>query len=185
MGKLKTGSSTRDIPAVDQVLDALAEQIRHWPREDGLIFSTASAHALTKSVAGHVFDAIEDTINGGPIIGIADPDGVGWTWRGERYATQTAAESARRDAISKGGHRMTISPHSLRHYFGASLISGGVWVVAVSEWLGHSSPEITWRVYSYLMAADQEVGRAALTKTLAKVVPDVYPMCNDGQSGAG
>ena len=105
MGKLKTGSSTRDIPAVDQVLDALAEQIRHWPREDGLIFSTASGHALTKSVAGHVFDAIEDTINGGSIIGIADPDGVGWTWRGERYATQTAAESARRDAISKGGHR--------------------------------------------------------------------------------
>ena len=80
---------------------------------------------------------------------------------------------------------MTISPHSLRHYFGASLISGGVSVVPVSEWLGHSSPEIAWRVYSYLMAADQEVGRAALTKTLAKVDPDVYPMCNDGQHGAG
>jgi integrase len=60
---------------------------------------------------------------------------------------------------------MTISPHSLRHYFGASLISRGVSVVAVSEWLGHSSPEIAWRVYSYLMAADQQVGRAALTKT--------------------
>jgi integrase len=36
-----------------------------------------------------------------------------------------------------------VSPHSCRHYFGASLISAGVSVVAVSRWLGHSSPEIT------------------------------------------
>ncbi len=50
-------------------------------------------------------------------------------------------------------------------------------MVAVSEWLGHSSPEITWRVYSYLMVNDQEVGRAAMSKTLTKVVPDVYRAC--------
>jgi integrase len=70
-----------------------------------------------------------------------------------------------------------MSPHSLRHYFGSSLISGGTSVVAVSRWLEHSSPDITWRVYSYLMPSDDEIGRAAMTKTLRKLVPDVYPMC--------
>lgn len=56
-------------------------------------------------------------------------------------------------------------------------------MVAVSQWLGHASPEITWRVYSYLMANDQEVGRAAMMTTMAKVVPDVYPACTDAGTG--
>jgi integrase len=34
VGRLKTGSSARDIPADDTVLSALAEQIRYWPRRD-------------------------------------------------------------------------------------------------------------------------------------------------------
>jgi hypothetical protein len=42
---------------------------------------------------------------------------------------------------------------------------------------GHSSPEITWRVYSYLMPNDDEIGRTAMTKTLHKILPDVYQMC--------
>ncbi|HEY3715681.1 MAG TPA: site-specific integrase [Jatrophihabitantaceae bacterium] len=142
MGELKTDSSSRDIPASDGVLAALAEQVRLWPRNDGLIFSSASGRALTKAIAGHLFDHLETA------TGIA------------------------------------VSPHSLRHYFGSSLISGGVSVVAVSRWLGHSSPEITWRVYSYLMPSDEVVGRAAMAKTMSKLVPDVYLSCTrDGVSG--
>lgn len=135
MGQLKTGSSERDVPADDAVLEVLAEHVRRWPRDDGLVFSSATGKALSKSVAGHLFD--------------------------------TLSESTRVDA----------SPHSLRHYFGSSLISEGVSVVAVSRWLGHSSPEITWRVYSYLMASDEEVGRTAMAKTMARIVADVSPMC--------
>ena len=67
-------------------------------------------------------------------------------------------------------------PHSCRHYFGASLISAGVSVVAVSRWLGHSSPEITWRVYSYLMPNDDEVGRAAMARTMRKLAAGVAPL---------
>jgi integrase len=134
LGRLKTDSSGRDIPADDMVLNALAEQIRRWPRADGLVFRSATGRALTKSIAGHVFDDIEDVTG------------------------------------------LVVSPHSCRHYFGSSLISQGVSVVAVSRWLGHSSPEITWRVYSYLMANDNEVGRAAMAKTMGKLA-DVSPMC--------
>ena len=135
MGQLKSGSSSRDIPADEFVLEALAEQVRLWPRQDGLVFSSTLGRPLTKSIAGHVFDAIERSVG------------------------------------------FTVSPHSLRHHFGAALISRGVSVVAVSRWLGHSSPEITYRVYAYLRPDDEQAGRAALAATMRRVVPDVYPGC--------
>jgi hypothetical protein len=40
-------------------------------------------------------------------------------------------------------------------------------------------PEITWRVYSYLMANDQEVGRAAMTDTMSRIVAGVHPACTE------
>ena len=70
-----------------------------------------------------------------------------------------------------------VSPHSLRHYFGASLVSRGVSVVAVSRWLGHSSPEITYRVYAYLRPDDEQAGRVAMAESMRRIVPDVYPLC--------
>lgn len=70
-----------------------------------------------------------------------------------------------------------VSLHSLRHYFGASLISRGVSVVAVSKWLGHSSPETTDRVYGYLKPDDEATKREAIAKTMRQVVPLVYSMC--------
>ena len=71
----------------------------------------------------------------------------------------------------------SVSTHSLRHYFGASLISRGVSVVAVSSWLGHSSPEITYRVYAYLKPDDEQAGRDAIARTMRQVLPHAYPVC--------
>ena len=76
-----------------------------------------------------------------------------------------------------------VSLHSCRHYFGASLISQGVPVVAVSRWLGHSSPEITWRVYSYLMPND-EIRRDAMAKTMTAVAVGVRPSFTRAASSA-
>ena len=57
---------------------------------------------------------------------------------------------------------------------------GGVQLVKV---FGHSSPEITWRVYSYMMPSDDEAGRAAMTKTMAKLA-GVAPLLPREASGA-
>jgi len=141
MERLKTGSSVRDIPADDTVLQALAEQIRQWPRGDDLIFSSTLSRPLTKSIARHVFDGIERTVG------------------------------------------CTVSPHSLRHHFGAGLISRGVSVVAVARWLGHSSPEITYRVYACLRPDDETAGRAARAETMRKIIPGVYRMGTQDASG--
>lgn len=69
----------------------------------------------------------------------------------------------------------TVSPHSLRHYSGACLISRGVSVVAISCWLGHSSPETTCRVHAYVKPNDELAGRAALAETMRSIA--VYPLC--------
>ena len=74
-----------------------------------------------------------------------------------------------------------VSLHPLRHRYGAGLISRGVSGVAVSHCLGHSSPEITYRVYAYLRAYlrpdDEAAGRAAMSQTMCKIISDAYPLC--------
>jgi hypothetical protein len=50
-------------------------------------------------------------------------------------------------------------------------------VVAVSRWLGHSSPETTNRGYAYLEPDDELATRAAMAEILSEIVPDVCPSC--------
>ena len=50
--------------------------------------------------------------------------------------------------------------HDLRHTFASTLLSRGVSVKAVADWLGHSSPTITLTTYADLMPADEEVARS-------------------------
>ncbi len=56
---------------------------------------------------------------------------------------------------------------ALRHTFASTLLSRGVSVKAVADWLGHSSPVITLSTYAHLMPADEEVARAVLDAALA------------------
>ncbi|MCU1616797.1 MAG: Site-specific recombinase XerD [Frankiales bacterium] len=65
-----------------------------------------------------------------------------------------------------------------------ALISRGVSVVPVSRWRGHSSREITYRVYAHLREDDETAGRAAVAATLGRIVPDVYPVCTPGAADA-
>lgn len=57
--------------------------------------------------------------------------------------------------------------HDLRHTFASTLLSRGVSVKAVADWLGHASPTITLATYAHLMPADGEVARAVLDAALA------------------
>jgi hypothetical protein len=44
---------------------------------------------------------------------------------------------------------------------------------------GHSSLGIRWPVYSYLMPSDEEVGGAAMTKTMSTLVVGGYPLWSE------
>ena len=57
--------------------------------------------------------------------------------------------------------------HALRHTFASTLLSRGVSVKAVADWLGHANATITLSTYAHLMPADEEVARGVLDAALA------------------
>jgi integrase len=99
-----------------------------------------------------------------------------WTDPNGRRLLRTVVDSEVRRIERRTG--LTFSPHHLRHYYGASLISAGIPVPQVAKQMGHASPQVTMRVYAYAMADDAAKGReavAALASLSAPCVPDVYP----------
>jgi integrase len=65
--------------------------------------------------------------------------------------------------------------HALRHFFASVLLDGGESIKAVSEWLGHSNPAFTLRVYTHLMPSSEDRSRtlidAAFLSLRAPTVP--------------
>lgn len=52
--------------------------------------------------------------------------------------------------------------HALRHFYASALPDAGENVKAVSEYLGHSNPALTLRIYVHLMPSSQERTREAI-----------------------
>ena len=63
-----------------------------------------------------------------------------------------------------------ITFHSTRHTHVSQLIDQGVDIVTISKRIGHSSPEVTLRVYSHLFARDDGKAAEALNRVF-KTVP--------------
>jgi integrase len=56
----------------------------------------------------------------------------------------------------------TTGMHALRHFFASALLDGGECIKAIAEWLGHSDPAFTLRVYTHLMVSSQGRARQAI-----------------------
>lgn len=121
---------------------------------------TASSHR-TVPLASFVVEALEAHLErfpaepGQPIVRMpsglwVDSDRFGHPWR-----------TACRHSGGRG-----IRYHDLRHTFASILLSRGVSVKAVADWLGHASPKITLDTYAHLMPADEEVARGVLDAAL-------------------
>lgn len=52
--------------------------------------------------------------------------------------------------------------HALRRFYASVLLDAGESIKAVSEYLGHSDPSMTLRVYAHLMPSSSERARRAL-----------------------
>jgi len=52
--------------------------------------------------------------------------------------------------------------HDLRHTYASTLLSRGVSIKAVADWLGHASPTTTLSTYAHVMPADDDVARGVL-----------------------
>lgn len=71
----------------------------------------------------------------------------------------------RRACRAAGGAELRY--HDLRHTYASTLLSRGVSVKAVADWLGHASPVITLSTYAHLMPTDEDVARAVLDGALS------------------
>ena len=58
--------------------------------------------------------------------------------------------------------------HSLRHFYASVLLDAGENIKALAEYLGHSDPGLTLRVYAHLMPSSQERTRKAIAGTYDK-----------------
>jgi integrase len=105
-----------------------------------------------------------------------------WTDPAGRRLLRTVVDSEVRRIERRTG--LTFSPHHLRHYYGASLISAGVPVPQVAKQMGHASPQVTMRVYAYAMTDDAAKGRdavSALAALSAPCAPDVHRTAVGGE----
>ncbi|MDQ0909612.1 integrase [Streptomyces canus] len=53
--------------------------------------------------------------------------------------------------------------HALRHFYASVLLDAGENIKALAEYLGHSDPGLTLRVYAHLMPSSQERTRKAVS----------------------
>lgn len=73
----------------------------------------------------------------------------------EKPLFQTHIDRIKDEAIEKAKIRR-IRTHDLRHSHASNLISEGISIVAVSRRLGHSSIDMTLRVYTHLLEKNDE-----------------------------
>ena len=59
--------------------------------------------------------------------------------------------------------------HALRHFYASVLIDAGESVRAVAEYLGHSDPGFTLRVYTHLFPSSEDRARKAIDARLGSV----------------
>jgi integrase len=144
----------RDVPLPGCVAEALREHMDQrkpvdvtlpWRKPDGPLVSARLL--FTNSVKGLVWRSNFNLQEWKPAIAAAglipEPE------EGEPY------DSAREHGM-----------HALRHFYASVLLDAGESIKAVSEYLGHSDPGLTLRVYAHLMPTSRERTRKAVDAAL-------------------
>lgn len=57
--------------------------------------------------------------------------------------------------------------HDLRHTFASTLLSSGVSIKAVADWLGHANATVTLTTYAHLMPVDEDRARGVLDRAFS------------------
>jgi integrase len=62
--------------------------------------------------------------------------------------------------------------HALRHFYASVLLDGGESIRTLAEYLGHTDPGFTLRVYTHLIPASEDRARAAIDRVLGGLSAD-------------
>ncbi|MDI3406063.1 tyrosine-type recombinase/integrase [Streptomyces cavernicola] len=152
-------SKERDVPLPSSVAEALrvhmdahkpVETTLPWRRPDGpkvtarLLFTNSANGVVWRS--NFNIQEWKPALSAAGLIPEADTDG--------KY-------------VSAREHGM----HALRHFYASLLLDAGESIKAVSQYLGHTDPALTLRVYAHLMPSSQERTRKAVNN--AFLVPKI------------
>ncbi|MBW1599112.1 site-specific integrase [Streptomyces sp. JJ38] len=150
------GGKLRDVPLPGPVADALRAHMKRFPPvEITLPWKTADGPMETHRL---LF-----TAPGGGIVWRSELNPR--QWKPALVAAGVIPEPrAGEDYAAAREHGM----HALRHFYASALLDGGESVKAVSEYLGHSDPGLTLRVYAHLMPSSRERTRKAIASVYGK-----------------
>jgi len=76
------------------------------------------------------------------------------TWQRNNYYRRNVTKSWKR--LTREADLEWVTPHTLRHTFASRLVSAGVSIFKVSQWLGHASVQTTM-VYAHLAPKDDDI----------------------------
>jgi integrase len=63
--------------------------------------------------------------------------------------------------------------HQLRHYYASVMLAGGVSIKELAEYLGHSDPAFTLRVYAHMLPCSYDRARSVITERFTRMIgPD-------------
>ncbi len=146
------GGKLRDVPLPGPVADVLRAHMKRFPRvEITLPWKVADGPPATKWLiftgprGGHVWrtslneEAWKPALAAAGIIPVPE--------RGRPYA------ESRENGM-----------HALRHFYASVLLDAGENIKALAEYLGHSDPGLTLRVYAHLLPTSSEWTRRAVHK---------------------
>jgi integrase len=140
------GGRERDVPLPDVVSVALAEHLRRFPASEIMLpwrdhGGRPVAGALIFSTsAGNAVNRNRFNLN---------------VWKPSLVAA--GIEPTRHHGM-----------HACRHHYASVLLDGGVSVRALADYLGHSDPGFTLRVYAHLMPNTEDRARAAIDAAHAR-----------------
>jgi integrase len=113
------------------------------------------AQFVADAIAGHV--AEHGTGEHGLVVHLPDGRPIGRNRFGRIWRAARSAAGAEH-----------VDFHDLRHTFASTLLSEGVSVKAVADWLGHASPTVTLSTYAHLMPVDEVRARTVLDEVLGR-----------------
>ena len=60
--------------------------------------------------------------------------------------------------------------HQLRHYYASVMLAGGVSIKELAEYLGHSDPAFTLRVYAHMLPCSHDRARAVISERFTRMI---------------
>ncbi|MFJ2816220.1 tyrosine-type recombinase/integrase [Streptomyces sp. NPDC087294] len=154
---LPKGGKTREAPLPDHVAGSLQAHMGSFePVEITLPWETPEGPKVTFR-----------------LIYTAEQGGMVWrsNFNGKEWKPALAAAGLISAADDDGRYESAREHgmHALRHFYASALLSEGESIKVVSEYMGHSDPALTLRVYAHLMLDSRDRARRAIDAVFQRI----------------